>query len=78
MWGKESLCNIGQKRDERKKEKKNITCVPTNGAMVVVVVGAKGRMQQQRGGLHAHRRGCMVIPLAYTMAVVPMQQRQVW
>ncbi len=46
--------------------------------MVVVVVGAKGRMQQQRGGLHAHRRGCMVIPLAYTMAVVPMQQRQVW
>ncbi len=43
MWGKESLCNIGQKRD-KKKEKKNITCIPVNGAMVAVGVGAKGRM----------------------------------
>jgi len=39
VWGKESLCNIGQKKDE-----KNITCVPTNGAMAAVGVGAKGRM----------------------------------
>jgi len=78
MWGKESLCNIGQKRDTKKRKEKNITCVPVNEAMAVVGVGAKGRMQQQCGGLHAHRWGCVVIPLAYAMAVVPMQQRWVW
>ncbi len=44
MWGKESLCNIGQKRDEKKRKEKNITCVPVNEAMAVAGVGAKGRM----------------------------------
>ncbi len=33
--GVKSLCNIGQKRDE-KKRKKNITCIPANGAMAAV------------------------------------------
>ncbi len=78
MWGKECLCKIGQKRDEKKRKEKNITCVPTNEAMVVVGVGAKGRMRQWCGGLCTHRWGCVVIPLAYAMAVVPMQQRWVW
>ncbi len=59
MWGKESLCNIGQKRDKKKERKKNITYVPVNGAMAVVGVGAKGRMQWWCGGLHAHGQGCM-------------------
>src|SRR6266702_4747663 len=31
MWGKEGLCNIGQKRNEKKRKKKLIfTCVPGN------------------------------------------------
>ncbi len=67
-----------RKGTKKKKEKKNITCIPTNGAMAVVGVGAKGRMQWQRGGLCACRQGCMVIPLVYTMVVVPMQWRWVW
>ncbi len=36
--GVKSLCNIGQKRDEKEK---NITCVPTNGAMAAAGVGAR-------------------------------------
>ncbi len=32
------------RKGTKKKKKKNITCVPANGAMVVVGVGAKGRM----------------------------------
>ena len=47
-------------------------------AMAAVGVGAKGRMQRRRGGLRARGWGCMVIPLAYTMAVVPVQWRRVW
>ncbi len=78
MWGKESLCNVGQKRDEKKRKEKNITCVPANEAMTVAGVGAKGRMRRWRGGLRACGRGCVVIPLAYAMAVVPVQRRQVW
>ncbi len=30
MWGKEGLCNIGQKRNEKKKKKLIFTCVPMN------------------------------------------------
>ncbi len=33
MWGKEGLCNIGQKRNEKKKKKHIFTCVPVNEAM---------------------------------------------
>ncbi len=62
----------------RKGTKKNITCVPANGAMVAVGVGAKGRMRRQCGGLCAHGRGCMVVPLAYAMVMVPVQRQQVW
>jgi len=64
----------------KKKEKKqtNITCVPTNGAMVAVGVGAKGRMRWRRGGLRARRWGCMVVPLVYAVVVVPVQQQWVW
>ena len=35
MWGKEGLCNIGQKRNEKKETKKHIfTYMPANEAMV--------------------------------------------
>ena len=78
--GKRGLCNTGQKRNEKKKEKKkhNFTCMPMNKALAVVVVGAKRRIQWWHGGLHAHRQGCVVIPLAYAVVVVPMQQQWVW
>ncbi len=52
--------------------------MPMNEAMVVAGVGAKGRMQWWCGGLHACRWGCVVIPLTYTVAVVPMQWQWVW
>jgi len=76
--GKEEYETLDKKKKKKKKKKKNITCIPANGAMVAVGVGAKGRMQWQHGGLHACRQGCMVIPLAYAVVVVPMQWRQVW
>ncbi len=66
------------RKGTKKKEKKNITCIPVNGAMAAVGVGAKGRMRRWHGGLRACGRGCMVVPLAYTMVVVPMQRRRVW
>src|SRR6266571_3397233 len=47
-------------RKEMKKKKKNITllaCLQVQ-AMVAVGVGAKGKRQQQHGGLRAPRRGC--------------------
>ena len=77
-YGVKSLCNIGQKWTEKKRKEKNITCMPMNKALAVVVVGAKRRIQWWHGGLHAHRQGCVVIPLAYAVVVVPMQQQWVW
>ncbi len=36
MWGKKGLCNIGQKRNEKKERKKHIfTCMSANEAMAV-------------------------------------------
>ncbi len=66
------------RKGTKKRKKKNITCIPVNGAMMVVGVGAKGRMQQWHGGLHAYKWGCMVVPLVYAMVVVPMQWWWVW
>jgi len=84
-WGFEDLaCGVKSvsvrlvRKGTKKRKEKNITCVPTNEAMVAAGVGAKGRMRWQHGGLHTHGWGCVVIPLAYAVAVVPMQQRWVW
>ena len=67
------------RKEMKKEEKKHIfTCMPANEAMAAVGVGAKGRMRRRRGGLRARGRGCVVIPLAYAMGVVPVQRRRVW
>ncbi len=49
MWGKEGLCNIGQKRNKKKKQKKHIfICVP---AMVAAGLARfKGQHMVERWG----------------------------
>src|SRR6266702_6748007 len=64
-WGFEDPA-CGEKRSlqwsekKQKKKKKNITLLacPQVQVMAAVGVGAKGKRQQQRGGLRAPRRGC--------------------
>ncbi len=54
-WGFEDLAHgvkrvsVTLVRKGTKKKKKNITCVPANGALAVVGVGAKGRMRRWHG-----------------------------
>ncbi len=61
MWGKEGLCNIGQKRNKKKRKKHNFTCMPANEAMVVEgLVRLEGQRTVERWGLrtrHVGKRG---------------------
>ena len=43
IWGKEGLCNIGQKRNKKKENKKFILiCMPTNAAVGLARLEGQG------------------------------------